>query len=104
LSQLAQDDQVGALNACGAVFGAVIGDPAKAAAYIDRVASHVNLTGLDDAQISGDLAVFDRRRRWYPWNQVSDDPRVVAAVDRLNAALAKVRSELPSMLPDLPAR
>ncbi len=104
LSQLAQGDQVGALNACGAVFGAVIGDPAKAAAYIDRVASHVNLTGLDDAQISGDLAVFDRRRRWYPWNQVSDDPRVVVAVGRLNAALAKVRSELPSMLPDLPAR
>jgi len=105
LAPLAQPaDGSGALLHCGVVVAAVIGDPSKTASFIDRFAARTETMPIDAASISGDLVVFDRRRNWYPWNQVAGDPRVAAATARLSTARDAFRRQLPELLPPLPAR
>jgi non-specific serine/threonine protein kinase len=97
-------DPTGSQLRCGVVAAAVLGDAARTAAHIDRLAARTEAVPMDDASISGDLVAFDQRRTWYPWNQVSGDARVVAAMQRLSAARDAFKRQLPGLLPPLPAR
>ncbi|HEV8348193.1 MAG TPA: protein kinase [Vicinamibacterales bacterium] len=97
-------DRTGSQLRCGVVAAAVLGDASKTAALIDALAARTEAVPMDDASISGDLVVFDQRRTWYPWSQVSGDPRVVAAMQRLSAARDAFKRQLPGLLPPLPAR
>ena len=87
---------------CAVHAAAALNDPAAAGALLERIAGREDWLRYWALQILVDRGSLMLRGRAYPWTRVVQQPAVVAAKERLDAAYARERDVASAALSGLP--